>query len=83
MEIKFFSLNVENEWVKWSFSDANELSDILYSDDPDVPSWDDPVKFIKIGNVSLQLETIIENPDFLDLCAILGIISKAEYKKFR
>ena len=73
MRIKFYSLNVDGKWVKWEFSDINELLYIFISDFPDLPANDDPIKRIFLDNEPLFLENVISDPTFYDLAKLLGI----------
>lgn len=72
--IDFYSQNVDGKWVHWQFEGAYDIMDELFSDDADIPSFDDPVRGIMIGRERVYLDAFVDGqPTFLDLCTLLDI----------
>lgn len=71
--IKFASENVDGQWIQWSFNSVQEISDEYYGD-ADLPSNDDYIFDVVIGDIALDLDSLVVRPaQFLDLLALLKI----------
>jgi len=74
MEIKFKSINIDEETVDWVFSSVDELDLAYWSEDADIPSNDDTISDITFNDEPIGISALLGvDAVFSDLIVLLGI----------